>query len=209
MAGLLLLGFALLLFVAVATHSTQDFPYRDFGAAPDNAAGRFGEYMSALLGPLFMGQWPAVVFPFIIGLWGWTLVRRHSRRSAVIVSVWTLALGLWSSTSIGVIGDLVHRDNISSYYAQSGEFGFWSAHQLILLAGRFGAVLAMLVLMLVGLTMTMAGFAEWIERRAAQTAQIAGKAKSLPLPSVVPAWRFLKNWMASKKSLKRPFPRST
>ncbi|MCB1059130.1 MAG: DNA translocase FtsK 4TM domain-containing protein [Calditrichaeota bacterium] len=206
MAGLLLLGFALLLFVAVATHSTQDFPYRDFGAAPDNAAGRFGEYMSALLGPLFMGQWPAVVFPFIIGLWGWTLVRRHSRRSAVIVSVWTLALGLWSSTSIGVIGDLVHRDNISSYYAQSGEFGFWSAHQLILLAGRFGAVLAMLVLMLVGLTMTMAGFAEWIERRAAQTAQIAGKAKSLPLPSVVPAWRFLKNWMASKKEPEETIP---
>jgi S-DNA-T family DNA segregation ATPase FtsK/SpoIIIE len=198
-AGLLLLGVSLLLVVALISHSSQDFPYRDFGSSPDNAVGRFGEYMSALLGPMFLGQWPALIFPFILGLWGWTFVRRHSRRSAVIVSVWMLALGVWGSTSVGVIGDLIHRDNVSAFYRHAGEFGFWSAHQLSLLAGRFGAVLIMLVLMLVGLTMTMAGFAEWIERRAAQTAVLAGKAKSLPLPSVVPAWRFLKEWMSKKQ----------
>jgi len=199
-AGLLLLGLAVLIFVAVVSHSQADFPYRDSSPSPENFAGRIGEYVSALLGPLFMGHWPAITLPLILGLWGWTLVRRHSYRSALIVSVWLFALGLWSSTTIGVIGDLIHRDGVSAYYPHSGEFGYWGAQELILLAGRFGAVLIMLVLMLVGLSMTVAGFAEWIERRAEQTAQLAERARQLPLPSIVPAWRFFLNWLKSRKT---------
>ncbi|MBL0060008.1 MAG: DNA translocase FtsK [bacterium] len=75
-----------------------------------------------------------------------------------------------------------------------------------MLAGRFGAVLTMFVLMLVGLTMTVAGFAEWVERRAEQTAVLAGKARSLPLPSIVPAWRFFRNWLAERKAEESTIP---
>jgi len=205
-AGILLLGLSVLLFVALASHSQADFPYQDFSSNAENAAGRFGEYMSALLGPLFMGQWPALAIPLILGILGWTFVRRLSRRSATIVSVWILALGLWSSTSVGLIGDLIHHDNIANYYPHAGEFGYWASQQLILLAGRFGAVLMMVVLMLVGLTMTVAGFAEWIERRAEQTAVLAGKARSLPLPSIVPAWRFLRNWITERRTEESTIP---
>lgn len=198
-AGILLLGFSVLLFVALLSHSESDYPYQDFGVSANNAVGRFGEYISAALGPLFLGQWPAISIALIIGIWGWTMLRRHSRRSAAIVSIWLFALGLWTSTSIGLLGDLIHRKNVSSYYPHAGEFGYWASQQLILLAGRFGAVLLMVVLMLVGLSMTVAGFAEWIERRAEQTANLAGKARRLPVPSFIPAWRYMRNWLASRK----------
>lgn len=202
-SGLVLLCLGVLLFVAMASHSMNDYPYRDFSSHPENAAGRFGEYMSALMGPLFLGQWPAVVFPLLLLIWGWTILRRHSARSALILSVWLFALGLWSSTSIGVLGEFIHRDSPSTYYVHSGQFGYWAAGQLILLTGRIGAFLLMFVLLFVGLSMTIAGFAEWVERRAEQTAQLAGRARNLPLPSVVPAWRWIRS-LLSKHSNREP-----
>ncbi len=205
-AGLAFLCVSILLAVALITHSPNDYPYRDFSASPENWAGRFGEYMSALMGPLFLGQWPALTIPMILGIWGWTFVRRHSRRSAGILSVWIFALGLWGAAGIGVFGDLVHRDSPSVYYPQSGQFGYWGAQQLIYMTGRVGAVLIMLVLLLVGLAMTVAGFAEWIERRAEQTAQLAGRARYLPLPSLVPAWTWLRKWLANRETTATPVP---
>lgn len=205
-AGLAFLCVSILLAVALISHSPNDYPYRDFSALPENWAGRFGEYMSALMGPLFLGQWPALTIPLILGVWGWTFVRRHSRRSAAILSVWIFALGLWGAAGIGVFGDLVHRDSPSVYYPQSGQFGYWGAQELIYMTGRIGAVLIMFVLLLVGLAMTVAGFAEWIERRAEQTAQLAGRARYLPLPSLLPAWTWLRKWLANRETAPTPVP---
>lgn len=205
-AGILLLGFAVLVIAALASHSRSDFPYQDFGPRAENAVGRFGEFISAVLGPMFMGQWPSMTLAMIAGIWGWTFVRRHSRRSALVLTIWLLALGLWTSATIGVLGDLIHGDNVANYYTHSGEFGHWAAQELKELTGRFGAVLIMCVLMLVGLSMTVAGFTEWIERRAAQTANLAGRARNLPLPSFVPAWRLMREWLSTRRSKSDSIP---
>jgi len=199
-AGLVLLCVSVILVIALISHSPHDFPYRDLDDTPENWAGRIGEFASALMGPLFLGQWPALSIPLILGMWGWTFVRRHSRRSAVILTVWLFALGMWGAASIGVFGDLIHRGSPSVYYPQSGQFGYWGAQQLIFMTGRIGAVLIMLVLLLIGLAMTVAGFVEWIERRAAQTAELAGRARYVPLPSPVPAWRWLRGLLSKRET---------
>jgi len=203
--GVMLLCVAVLLFVSIVSHSNLDFPYSDDTIA-ENAAGRFGEYASALLVPMFLGQWPALVIPLLFGIWGWTMVRRHSRRSALILSAWTFALGVWTATSIGVLGDIIHQGNPSNYYMHTGELGYWTAQQLIAWMGRFGASLVMAMLLTVGLMMTGAGFAEWIERRAEQTAVLAGRARALPAASIVPAWGMLKALFARKSEDERAIP---
>lgn len=204
-AGIVLLCLTVLLTVAIVSHSQLDFPYKDDSVA-QNSAGRFGEYVSAFLAPLFLGRWPSLVVPFLFGIWGWTMLRRHSRRSAVILSAWTFALGVWSATTIGVLGDLIHRDSVTNYYVHSGELGYWTAQQLIAGTGRFGATLIMVMLLLVGLIMTVAGFAEWVERGAEQTAQLAGRARALPAASIVPAWGLLKRLFTRQAQTEAAIP---
>ncbi|MCB9366859.1 MAG: DNA translocase FtsK [Calditrichaeota bacterium] len=76
----------------------------------------------------------------------------------------------------------------------------------MLLTGRIGAVLVMFVLLVVGLSMTIAGFGEWVERRAEQTALLAGRARNLPAASIVPAWRWLKQYLKRRESREDTIP---
>jgi S-DNA-T family DNA segregation ATPase FtsK/SpoIIIE len=167
--GLALLAVALLVFLALASWSSNDWPATDESAPVANWIGQLGAILSYTLGPFLLGRWAAFAVALVIGIWGWTLLRRLSWQKPFELSVWVLVFALWLSTFLGLAGDIWPGLKQADYYPHSGQFGAWASENLTLLVGHTGAVVLLVFVLIVGLGFSVAGFAGWFERGVNQT----------------------------------------
>jgi S-DNA-T family DNA segregation ATPase FtsK/SpoIIIE len=163
--GLVLLACALLAFLSLVSYSVLDWPATDDLMPNHNWIGVFGTVLAGSLGPLLFGRWAAFGIAVITGIWGWTLVRRKPWQRSFVLSAWILGLTVWVSAFFGVGGSLWPGLKQADTFPHSGQFGAWAAEQLALLLGYAGAVVILLLTLVVGLGLSVAGFAGWFEHR--------------------------------------------
>ena len=163
--GLVLLVCALLLVLALVSYSVQDWPAVDELQPNHNWTGVFGTFIAGALGPFLFGRWAAFCIAAIVGIWGWTLVRRLDWKRSFILTSWILGLCIWLSTFMGVGGQLWPNIAQTDAFPHSGQFGAWAASQLAILLGYTGAIVLLLLTLVVGLGLSVAGFAGWFEKR--------------------------------------------
>ena len=166
--GLALLALALLVFLALASWSASDWPATD-EAHYGNWIGQLGAILAYTLGPFFLGRWAAFAVALVIGIWGWTLLRRLHWQRPFELSVWVLVFALWLSTFFGLAGDIWPGLKQVDYYPHSGQFGAWASEHLAVLMGHTGAVVLLLFILILGLAFSVAGFAGWFERGVSKT----------------------------------------
>jgi S-DNA-T family DNA segregation ATPase FtsK/SpoIIIE len=162
--GLALLALALLVFLALVSWSSSDWPATDDTVHFANWIGQLGAILAYTLGPFFLGRWAAFAVALVIGIWGWTLMRRLHWQRPFELSVWLLVFALWLSAFLGLAGDIWPDLKQVDYYPHSGQFGAWAAENLTILMGHTGAVVLLLLVLIVGLAFSVAGFAGWFER---------------------------------------------
>ncbi len=163
--GLVLLACALLLALALVSYSVEDWPAINELQPNHNWVGVFGTFIAGALGPFLFGRWAALGIVIIVGIWGWTLLRRLDWKRSFILSAWLLGLCVWVSTFMGVGGQLWPGIAQADSFPHSGQFGAWAAEQLGILFGYTGAVVLLLLTLVVGLGLSVAGFAGWFEKR--------------------------------------------
>lgn len=162
--GLALLALALLVFLALVSWSSSDWPATDEMTHSNNWIGLIGAILAHALGPFLLGRWAAFSIAVVIGIWGWTLLRKLHWQKPFILSVWTLVFALWISAFFGISGDIWPGLKQVDYYPHSGQFGAWAAQNLTVLVGHAGAVVLLLLVLIIGLAFSVAGFAGWFER---------------------------------------------
>jgi S-DNA-T family DNA segregation ATPase FtsK/SpoIIIE len=179
--GFALLAVALLVFLALVSYSPSDWPATDDMRHVNNWIGAFGAVIACGLGPFLLGRWAAFGAALIIGIWGWTLMRRLNWKRTFVLTVWVMVFALWISAFFGLAGDLWPGLRQTDAFPHSGQFGAWAAENLTFLLGQTGAVIVMLLVLIVGLGFSVAGFASWFER-GVNTA--IDKASDLKVPRV-------------------------
>ncbi|MBI5059586.1 DNA translocase FtsK 4TM domain-containing protein [candidate division KSB1 bacterium] len=161
--GLALLVLAALVFLSVVSFSELDSPV--WGEAHEhNWIGYSGTVMSYGLVTLGLGRWAAFGIAGLIGIWGWTLLRRLDWRKPLQHTLFIAVLTIWTSAFIGVIGQLFPLEATATFQ-HCGAFGFESAEQLRDFLGSFGAVAVLVVLVIATFALYIAGFAHWFESR--------------------------------------------
>jgi len=160
-----LLALALLVFLALVSWSSSDWPATDETAHSNNWIGFFGAVIAHGLGPFLLGRWAAFGIVLVIGIWGWTLLRRLHWQRPFELSAWVIVFTLWISAFFGLAGNIWPGLLQTDYYPHSGQFGAWSATHLAILLGHTGAVVLLLLILVVGLAFSVAGFAGWFEHR--------------------------------------------
>lgn len=163
--GLVLLASAFLIMLALVSYSTLDWPATDELVPNHNWIGAFGTFVAGAMGPFLLGRWAALGIAVIIGIWGWKLLRRASGQKSFVFSAWVLGLCVWISAFFGVGGKLWPGLEQADTFPHSGQFGAWAAEQLALLLGYTGAVVILLLTLVVGLGLSVVGFAGWFQRR--------------------------------------------
>ncbi len=179
--GLALLALALLIFLALVSYSPLDWPATDEVAPARNWVGFLGAVMAHGLGPFLLGRWAAFGIAGVIGIWGWTLLRRLSWQRPFELTVWVLVATLWASAFLGLAGDIWPGLKQADSYPHSGLFGAWAASGLTILIGHTGAVVVLLLVLVTGLALSVAGFAGWFEHRVNSAIDKAAQTK---LPAV-------------------------
>ena len=167
--GLALLALALLVFLALVSWSASDWPATDDTLHFGNWIGQMGAVLAHTLGPYLLGRWAAFAVALVIGIWGWTLLRRLHWQRPFELSVWVLVFALWLSTFFGLAGDIWPGLKQVDYYPHSGQFGAWASANLTILLGHTGAVVLLLFILILGLAFSVAGFAGWFERGVSKT----------------------------------------
>lgn len=154
--GLFLAVFALLLFLSIISYSAYDeanlsFEFSDlfkvFSSDPDfadkadsarNWLGVFGAYVSDFFVNNILGYF-SLVFPVIIFLWGYAIVREQNYRLSVYISNFLLAAALTLASFFGVVkyefGILTYSNELS------GNVGNYIGAALARLLGGLGAVI--------------------------------------------------------------------
>jgi S-DNA-T family DNA segregation ATPase FtsK/SpoIIIE len=154
--GLFMAVFALLLFLSIISYSAYDeanlsFEFSDlfkaFSSDPDfadkadsarNWLGVFGAYVSDFFVNNILGYF-SLIFPVIIFLWGYAIVREQNYRLSLYISNFLLAAGLTLASFFGVIkyefGVLTYSNELS------GNVGNYIGAALARLLGGLGAII--------------------------------------------------------------------
>ncbi len=154
--GLFMAVFALLLFLSIISYSAYDeanlsFGFSDlfktFSSDPEfadkadsarNWLGVFGAYVSDFFVNNIIGYF-SLVFPVIIFLWGYTIVKNDNFRLSVYISNFLLASGLTLASFFGVVkyefGILAYSNELS------GNVGNFVGSALARLFGGLGAII--------------------------------------------------------------------
>jgi len=146
-AGVLLLGIAVLLFLAAASYNINDPVNLDAsngGIAVQNWLGPLGAAVSH-----FMIQWtlgyPIIVLPLILVLFSFTLIRVNSGIRLAYLSILLLSWSLLLSIILAMPEAVRTVGNIMEYYP-SGLIGGWLAGKLVIYTGKFGSLAVLFLL---------------------------------------------------------------
>ncbi|MBU0508988.1 DNA translocase FtsK [bacterium] len=192
--GFALLTVAGLLFLSLVSYSARDsdglpelFDGRS-GVAADNWIGKPGALIAYALGTLLFGRWAALGIPLIVGIWGWTLLRRLLWQRAFVLMAVTLSASVWLSSAIGLLGALGAVDHAALFHHE-GNFGWQASLWLVGFLNGIGAVLVMLLILIGGLALSVAGFAGLFERKVHTAIDRASRLKTPRVPATWFLWR--------------------
>lgn len=157
--GILLIVFALLIFLSVLSYSRNDesyFSYRfmdqfnifdtnpelhNKAATTHNWLGIFGSYISHFFVRSTIGYF-SLVFPAIMFLWGYTVLKKEKNyKFAIHLSNFLLIVGLILSTFFGMLQYTPEISLFTSVYELSGKVGYFFGTVLSRLLGGIGSII--------------------------------------------------------------------
>ncbi len=162
--GLALLLVGVLVLLSVVSFSVDDSPVSGEPHA-NNWVGYAGAVISYGLVPMFLGRWAAMGIAVLIGIWGWTLLRRLHWLRSFNLSVFVIAMTIWLSAFMGLAGSVFTGSAATVIYPHAGAFGYAAAGFLRELLGGFGSIASMLVVLVVVLAVYIREFATWFEKK--------------------------------------------
>lgn len=169
--GLLLLALALLTFLALASYDPVDWPMGPLDRPISNWIGGVGAVIAWGLGPLLVGRWAAFGLTLLLAIWGWTLLRRGEWRRPLWISFWIGLLVLWVSSALALACSLWPGWVEADYGDIAGLFGLWLTETGSYWLGITGLTIVLVALFLAGLTLSVARFAGWFQRRLDKASQ--------------------------------------
>ena len=179
--GLILLSLALLVLLALVSYTIEDRSLDDLTRI-QNWIGPVGAAIGFVLIDLGLGRWAALGIPVLIGIWGWTLLRRLNWQKSFQLSAWLLVLILWISTFFGLLN---RAPWFNVDFLNYGKFGEQAAELTSVYLGLTGALIIMVVILIVGLGLSVARFAGWFETKVNDSID---KVSQVRLPKVKPSW---------------------
>ena len=183
--GILLIVFALLIFLSVLSYSRDDesyFSYRfidqfnifetnpelqNKAATTHNWLGIFGSYISHFFVRSTIGYF-SLVFPAIMFIWGYTVLRKEKNyKLALHLSNFLLVVGIILSTFFGMLQYTPEIFLFTSVYELSGKVGYFFGTVLSRLLGGVGSIIflgaALLVTMIIAFDFKFSSLIEIIK----------------------------------------------
>ncbi len=183
--GILLIVFALLIFLSVLSYSRDDesyFSYRfidqfnifetnpelqNKAATTHNWLGIFGSYISHFFVRSTIGYF-SLVFPAIMFIWGYTVLRKEKNyKLALHLSNFLLVVGIILSTFFGMLQYTPEIALFTSIYELSGKVGYFFGTVLSRLLGGVGSIIllgaALLVTMIIAFDFKFSSLIEIIK----------------------------------------------
>ncbi|MEW5843304.1 MAG: DNA translocase FtsK 4TM domain-containing protein [Bacteroidota bacterium] len=183
--GILLIVFALLIFLSVLSYSRDDesyFSYRfidqfnifetnpelqNKAATTHNWLGIFGAYISHFFVRSTIGYF-SLVFPAIMFIWGYTVLRKEKNyKLALHLSNFLLVVGIILSTFFGMLQYTPEISLFTSVYELSGKVGYFFGTVLSRLLGGVGSIIflgaALLVTMIIAFDFKFSSLIEIIK----------------------------------------------
>ncbi|MCL4547464.1 MAG: DNA translocase FtsK 4TM domain-containing protein [Bacteroidetes bacterium] len=183
--GILLIVFALLIFLSVLSYSRDDesyFSYRfidqfnifetnpelqNKAATTHNWLGIFGSYISHFFVRSTIGYF-SLIFPAIMFIWGYTVLRKEKNyKLALHLSNFLLVVGIIISTFFGMLQYTPEISLFTSVYELSGKVGYFFGTVLSRLLGGVGSIIflgaALLVTMIIAFDFKFSSLIEIIK----------------------------------------------
>lgn len=145
--GLILIGLAFLLFLAIVTYHVDDpisFKGRISPVAVKNWLGPLGAYIASLFMQWTIG-YASLVFPVILFFYGSALLRKRGFQPLTLLVLKLSAWAGWAGIILALPQALTHAGRSTEYYP-SGLIGGWLAGHFVLYTGKIGAILIALLL---------------------------------------------------------------
>ncbi len=147
MLGILIMAFAVLLFLGVISYHGSDYPASGNIKPVKNWLGLAGAYLSHYLYVYTIG-YACIVFPFIIFLFGWHLFLQTQLQYFIRLGFYLACFGLFFSTALA-LPQAISETGSSLGYRFSGLFGGFLAEQMSRYLGAAGSVVVLLTSFLV------------------------------------------------------------
>ena len=144
--GILIMAFALLIFLGLVSHRPSDYPNSGNQASIKNWLGLAGAWISYHLYVYTIG-YSCVIFPFLIFLFGWNIFLQRTFRPFFRLSLYVLALGLFMSTALAM-PEVVSSEGSKYGFRLSGLLGGFFADQMNRYLGTAGSVVVLLTFLI-------------------------------------------------------------
>ena len=145
--GILLMAFALLIFLGLVSYHQTDYPNSGSPDAVRNWLGLAGSWISYYLYVYTIG-YACLIFPLLLFMLGWTIFLRRDFRNLFRMSLYILALGVFLSTTLGM-PEAVSEEGSKYGFRLSGLLGGFIAEQLARYLGTAGSIVVLLTFLLI------------------------------------------------------------
>ena len=143
--GILIMAFALLIFLGLVSYNAEDFPNSGNPAAIKNWLGLAGSWLSHYLYVYTIG-YSCLIIPFLLFLLGWNIFLVKPFKPFFRISVYMLSLGLFLSTALAM-PEAVSDTGTSYGFKLSGLLGAFVADYLSRYLGIAGSVVVLITFM--------------------------------------------------------------
>ena len=213
--GILLMAFALLVFLGLVSHHFSDYPNSGSPSAVKNWLGLAGAWMSYYLYVYTIG-YSCLIFPFLIFLFGWNIFLQRPFKPFLRLSLYFLALGIFLSTALAM-PEAVSEVGSKYGFRLSGLLGGFFAERMSRFLGTAGSVVVLLTFLLVFLVSatswsmreSLLGFRDEIKTLFLGLTKIRRRVKTPPMKErfekpIIPEERTLKEQPVLEPPVPRP-----
>ncbi len=145
--GILIMAFALLVFLGLISYHHTDFPNNGSAQAVKNWLGLAGAWFGHYLYVYTIG-YSCLVFPLILFLFGWNLFVQKPFQPFYRIAIALLALGLFLSTALA-LPEVVSEEKTRFGFRLSGLLGAFFAEHLNRYLGMVGSIVVLLTFLLI------------------------------------------------------------
>ncbi len=168
LVGLLLIVISLLIFLSIISYSRYDESYfsynfndqinvltqdeiKENASTTHNWLGIFGAYVSHFFVVSTLGYF-SIVFPFIIFIWGYTVLKKEKfYKISIYLSNFLIISATLIATFFGVLQYTPEISLFKDYYELSGNLGFFFGKLLSHLLGGLGSIIVLITSILITL----------------------------------------------------------
>lgn len=145
--GILMMAFALLILLGLASFHPEDYPNSGSPQQVKNWLGLAGAYISHYLYVYTIG-YSSLIFPFLLLVLGWNVFLQRALKPYFRFSAYLLAIGLFLSTALAM-PEAVSEEGSRFGFRLSGLLGGFIADRLSQYLGAVGSVVVLLTALLV------------------------------------------------------------